>query len=166
MSEIGARPLGAVPVGGGRPASPPAKGCRMTRPGLPDVSSPKLTTRRLQRVTNLAVAVWLFAGVAQAAPPAEGSEDWNILAPHADWVRRLRLGIASCCDLADGRPVDARTRGDRWQVRWRPGQLEGAPTGWTDVPPAVLLRVANPTGFPIAFWHAGAVRCFVPPGGI
>ncbi len=100
---------------------------------------------------------------AYAAPPAEGSEDWEIMHPHADWIRQLQHGGVLCCTLADGRPVEARTRGDRWQVRWRPGQLEGAPTDWTDVPPEVVMSGHNPIGVPIAFWLAGVIRCFVPP---
>ena len=37
---------------------------------------------------------------------------------------------------------------------------------WTDVPPDVVLRMANPIGVPIAFWLGGVIRCFVPGGGI
>ena len=98
-----------------------------------------------------------------AAPPAVGSEDWLVMEPYADWIRSLQHQGVICCTIADGRPVEARTRGDRWQVRWRPGQLEGAPTEWTDVPPDVVMRGHNPTGLPIAFWLGGVIRCFVPP---
>lgn len=103
---------------------------------------------------------------AYAAPPAPGSEDWEVMSPFADWIRGLQRDGVLCCTMADGRPVQARTKGEHWQVRWRPGQLEGAPTDWIDVPPSVVLRVPNPIGMPIAFWLGGALRCFVPPGGI
>lgn len=103
---------------------------------------------------------------ADAAPPPVGSEDWEIMAPHADWIRWLQRDGVLCCTMADGRPVEARTRGDGWQIRFRPGQLAGAPTEWPDVPPAVVMRGANPIGVAIAFWLGGVVRCFVPPGGI
>lgn len=100
---------------------------------------------------------------AYAAPPPVGSEDWEILAPHSEWVRSLRRGALGCCDLSDGRPVDARIVGDRWQVRFRPGQLPTAPLHWTDVPRGAVLRISNPTGHPLAFWAAGQILCFVPP---
>lgn len=101
---------------------------------------------------------------ALAAPPAIGSEDHQILSPHGPWVRSLTIpgSGASCCDESDCRPVDARRGPNGWQVRWRPGQLPGAPTEWTDVPESAVLVRDNPTGIPIACWHGGAVRCFVP----
>lgn len=111
------------------------------------------------RALLLALALSLLA---HAAPPAPGTEDYEIMAPFADWIRGLQHEGIVCCTMADGRPVQARTRGDGWQVRWRPGQLEGAPTEWIDVPASVVLRVPNPTGMPIAFWLGGALRCFVP----
>lgn len=108
----------------------------------------------------------LISTAAHAAPPPVGSEDWEVMAPWSDWIRGLQHEGVICCTMADGRPVEARTRGDRWQVRWRPGQLTGAPTEWTDVPPDVVMRMANPIGVPIAFWLGGVIRCFVPAGGI
>lgn len=119
-----------------------------------------------------ALAAGLFAlavagSYAFGAPPPKGSEDWEILSPHAEWIRSVAtLDGSICCTIADGRPVDARSRGATWQVKWRPGQLEGAPTDWIDVPEDVVIRVPNPTGFPIAFWLQGKLRCFVPPGGV
>lgn len=101
---------------------------------------------------------------ALAAPPAIGSDDHQILSPHGPWVRSLTVpgSNASCCDESDCRPVDARRGPNGWQVRWRPGQLPGAPTEWTDVPESAVLVRDNPTGIPIACWYGGAVRCFVP----
>ncbi len=126
------------------------------------------------RVGVLAPAVALAAAMALlaqctrepalAAPPAIGSEDHQILAPHAPWVRSLTIpgSGSSCCDESDCRPVDARRGPNGWQVRWRPGQIPGAPTDWTDVPESAVLVRDNPTGIPIACWYGGAVRCFVP----
>lgn len=87
------------------------------------------------------------------------------MGPHKEWIENLRRGGVSCCSLADGRPVDARIHGGRWQVKWRTGQLPTAPLHWTDVPDAAVLRVPNPIGPPIAFWAAGQVLCFIPGSG-
>jgi hypothetical protein len=111
---------------------------------------------RAARAGLVAVLLGLAVPGARAAPPPVGSEDWQIMAPFSGWIRGLQHEGVVCCTMADGRPVQARSQGDRWQVKWRPGQLEGAPTDW----------VENPTGMPIAFWLAGVIRCFVPPGGI
>ena len=98
---------------------------------------------------------------AYAAPPAPGSEDAEAMSGHGEWVRGLRRGTVSCCDEADCRPVEARATADGWQVRWRPGQLAGAPTQWTPVPPDAVLVRENPIGLPIACWYGGRVQCFV-----
>ena len=103
---------------------------------------------------------------ADAAPPPVGSEDWEILAPHRDWIEGLQREGLLCCHMGDGRPVVARMVGDRWQVRWRPGQLQGAPTDWTDVPHDVVMRIPNPIGVALAFWWGNQIRCFIPPGGV
>ena len=111
---------------------------------------------------NLALALLLATTPASAAPPPVGSEDWEILSPYADWIRGLQRDGGRGCTSADGRPVEARTLGDRGPGRWRPGQLADAPTEWTDVPPEVVMHTANPIGVPIAFWLGGVIRCFVP----
>lgn len=122
-----------------------------------------LAGRRIALALALAVCAGLSGPLpGHAAPPPVGSEDWEIMAPYSEWIRGLQRGGVLCCTMADGRPVEARTRGDRWQVRWRPGQLEGAPTEWTDVPPDVVMHMPNPIGIPIAFWLNGQLRCFVP----
>jgi hypothetical protein len=107
----------------------------------------------------------LLAGTAIAAPPPVGSEDWAVMGPHSGWIEGLRRNGVSCCDSSDGRPVDARVHGGRWQVKFRSGQLPTAPLHWTDVEDAAVLRVANPVGQAIAFWAGGRVLCFVPPAG-
>lgn len=131
------------------------------------MSGARVSLRRgvLARLGLGLVAV-LAAGPAGAAPPAVGSEDWEIMAPHAEWIRGLQRAGILCCTMADGRPVEARSRGERWQVRWRPGQLAGTPEGWVDVPPDVVMHMHNPVGMAVVFWIAGEIRCFVPPGGV
>lgn len=107
-----------------------------------------------------------------AAPPPEGSEDWEIMHPYADWIQHQNGAQGWCCDVADGRPVDARMSQNHWQVRLlHPETLPNAPAGWVDVPDNALLHGRNPIGFPIAWFYHGAVRCFIPgsatqyPGG-
>lgn len=104
--------------------------------------------------------------LAWAAPPPVGSEDWEILHPHAEWIRGLQIEGVLCCSIADGRPVEARSRAGIWQVRWRVGQLDGAPTEWTDVPAEVVMKMHNPIGMPVAFWWGQQIKCFIPPGGV
>jgi len=111
----------------------------------------------------LALCLALAALPAYAAPPPVGSEDWAVMGPHSEWIRSLRRQGVSCCDLSDGRPVDARIQNGRWQVRFRAGQLPTAPLHWTDVHDDAVLRIENPIGPAIAFWAGGRVLCFVPP---
>jgi hypothetical protein len=103
------------------------------------------------------VALALWAIPAMAGPPAPGSEDHRLLAPHSDWIHSLRRGGVSCCDMSDGRVVQSRIVDGQWQVRFRPGSLAGVP-----VDEAAVLRIANPVGEAVAFWAGGRVLCFVP----
>lgn len=114
----------------------------------------------------LLLAALLSVGTVQAAPPPKGTEDYEIMADYADWIAQLHVDGVSCCSTADGRPVQARLHGEHWQVRFRAGQLPGAPTEWTDVRDAAVYRGANPVGVPIAWWFGGEIRCFAPPSGI
>ena len=74
-----------------------------------------------------------------------------------------------CCNVSDGRSVDARVTGDgHWQVHFlHPETLSTAklPPEWADVPDDAVLHSANPTGVPIAWWYSGAVHCFVAASG-
>lgn len=104
---------------------------------------------------------------AHAAPPAPGSEDYEILLPHRAWINGLAANGMRCCDWSDTRPVKVRTVGERWQVWFRRGQIAGAPSEqWLDVPASAVIRGDNPVGMAIASWWGGQVRCFVAPGGI
>lgn len=121
---------------------------------------------------TLALALCLSLGAckpqpAYAAPPAVGSEDWEIMRDHGEWVRNLKNNGVLCCSLSDTRPVQVRTFGGRWQVWIRKDQIAGAPfEQWLDVPDEAIIRGPNPVGMAIASWWGGKVRCFVPPGGI
>lgn len=119
--------------------------------------------RRLPPMVLAASLAW----PANAAPPAPGTEDYDILKPHGEWIRTLRANGMLCCDWSDTRPVKVRTVGDRWQIWLRPDQIIGAPVEqWLDVPDDAIIRGDNPVGMAIASWWGGRVRCFVPPGGI
>jgi hypothetical protein len=127
----------------------------------------EMARERLAAMGQVVLVLCALAASAQAAPPVVGSEDWEILHPHAAWINGLEAGGMRCCDWSDTRPVEARAGGAGWQVRFRAGQIAGAPHGvWMDVPEAAVLRLANPVGMPIASFWGGQVRCFVPPGGI
>lgn len=128
----------------------------------------------INRASHMAAAAhrWplvlaVVASTAVAAPPPVGSEDWEILEPHAEWIKGLTAAGMRCCDWSDTRPVRVRTVGDGWQVWLRKGQIEGAPAEqWLDVPPEAIIHGENPVGMAIASWWGGKVRCFVPPGAI
>ncbi len=125
---------------------------------------PALPASAVRAARGLALLIALFAGgLAQAAPPARGSEQWEILAPHRAWVEGVAGPQGTCCSLADGRAVEARRQGDRWQVLF-PAEA-GFPQGWQDVPEAAVLGGENPVGMPVAWWFQGQVRCFVPGSG-
>ena len=120
---------------------------------------------------RFAAAVIFSASVASSAawsaPPPVGSEDWEIMAPYAAWIETQHTADGRwCCTVADGRPVEARTRGDHWQVFISDAKFPNSPEGWADVPDDRVLHGANPTGFPIAWVMQGRVLCFAPAGGV
>lgn len=124
-------------------------------------------------VALVMVGAWVFAvmGPAHGAPPAVGSMDWQLMAPHREWTEDLKDNDGrGCCSMADCRPVDARLWNGSWQVRFRReqygGAMAGAPTDWTNVPPEALLIQENPTGVPIACFSGGKILCFVPAGAV
>lgn len=114
------------------------------------------------------VAVMLFfSSGARAAPPPEGSEDWQIMHPYVEWVtsQHDRRGFW-CCDIGDGRPVDARTIDDHWQVHVTPQHFLGQPDHWLNVPDDKIIKGSNPIGLPILWLLHGNVQCFAPPDGV
>lgn len=126
------------------------------------------------------VAIVFLSGCASAAPPPEGSDDWNIMHPYKDWVTSQHDGLGRwCCDIGDGRPVEARIEGDHWIVhivpkQWnddnstRPGPAvnSGLSDKWLPVPDEKITRNSNPTGNPILWLYQGRVQCFAPPDGV
>ena len=97
------------------------------------------------------VAPLLLSGVAGAQPPLDADP---ALAP---WFRSLlQPGTqVSCCSIADCRPTDYRTDGNRYEA------LIGGK--WLAVPPdKVLDRTDNPTGRAVVCWTPNrGIMCFV-----
>lgn len=56
-------------------------------------------------VAGALLSSFMAMNTAQAEPPPVGSEQWNMLAPHKDFIVKMRKpnGGTNCCDLADGR---------------------------------------------------------------
>ncbi len=103
-------------------------------------------------IGRLAFAIGLMmASGAHAVPPPDADP---ALAP---WFQGLRAPDTgqSCCSVADCRPTEARTRGDRYEVL-----IEGK---WMAVPSQrVLNRSDNPTGRAVVCWTpAQGIMCFV-----
>lgn len=112
----------------------------------------------------------LVALPAFAAPPPEGSEDWQIMHSFRDWVTSQHADNGYyCCDLSDGRPVDARINkeGD-WEAHVTDKHYPGASDHWVVVPRERILHRRNPVGVPILWYSIGTdhVFCFAPPDGV
>lgn len=113
------------------------------------------------RAMSIAIAgafAALLIGPCQAAPPAAGSEQAEILLPHRAWVKSLQNPVTKqqCCDLADCRVVIARIKGNHYEAFiGRDVFGRGAPNDWLPVPDEVVLRDgSNPVGLPVACWKA------------
>ncbi len=115
----------------------------------------------------LAVAAsFVLASPAHAAPPPVGSDDWQIMHPYAEWVttQHDRRGYW-CCDIGDGRPVEARIVDDHWEVHITKTHFPDEPEHWLIVPEGKITAGGNPTGTPIVWLLHGNVQCFAPPDG-
>jgi hypothetical protein len=123
----------------------------------------------------LALGCVVMATGARGAPPPVDSEDYLIMHPYADWVasQHDRQGYW-CCDLADGRPVDAQMRATvdsdgvervHWVVHVTPEHFPAEIDRWLTVPDETIIRGGNPTGAPILWLLHGNVQCFAPPDG-
>lgn len=119
----------------------------------------------------LAAFLCVGAAVANAAPPSPGSEDAELMADFADWVKAQHAGNGRlCCDIADGRPLhdDEIRRQDgktevfisrrHWANAPEPGQ-------WMVVPGDAIVHASNPLGMPIVWFFYGTVRCFIDGNG-
>ncbi len=118
----------------------------------------------------------LLCGAAKADPPPNADP---VLAP---WFQAQRVpGTAvSCCDVSDGRPVEYRMQGDRYEVYLTKESFPWIDEeGWKPVDPrSVLIGQDNPTGRAIAwvakneysfkdrFFERGSVMCFKPPSEV
>ena len=104
---------------------------------------------------------------ARAAPPPKDSEDWKVMHPYAEWVTSQHDTLGRwCCDIGDGRPVDARIVDDHWEVHVTPAHFPGEGDRWLAVPDEKITRNANPMGVPILWLYQGRVQCFCPPDGV
>ena len=113
-----------------------------------------------------AVMAFLLPVTAHAAPPPEGSEDWQLLMPYKEWVISQHDTLGRwCCDIGDGRPVEARISDDHWEVHVTPKHFPDEPDRWLVVPDEQIIRNANPTGTPILWLYNSKVQCFAPPDG-
>lgn len=113
------------------------------------------------RVVVLAV---LAALPVLAAPPAPGSEQSEMMAPHGDWIRRQRSATGvNCCDWSDGRvaqPHQVRRRPDGlWEVFYARGVWDDGTDVWLTVPPDAVLPQMSPIGMPVAWILRGRVLC-------
>ena len=127
---------------------------------------------RILRCSLLAAAL-LGVGPSVAAPPAPESEDAHIMAPYKTWIttRGDQRGI-KCCDIGDGRPVDADmativdsnlVRHTQWRAHVTPAHFPGQSDHWVMVPDEKIVPGTNPTGSPILWLYNGLVQCFAPP---
>ncbi len=123
----------------------------------------------------LAAAAALAHGAA-ASPPAPGSEDGQIMAPYQSWITtRSDQHNNACCDIGDGRPVEADlvtmiddddVRRTHWRAHVTPNHFPDQPDHWVVVPDEKIGPGANPTGSPILWLYKGLVQCFAPPAGL
>ena len=123
------------------------------------------------RLNVISVVVGLTLNVltipALAAPPPEGSEDWKVMIPYKEWITSQRDADGHwCCDIGDGRPVDARIDGDHYEVHITGEHFPGEDDHWLEVPKEKITRGVNPTGSPIVWLWMGHVQCFAPPDGV
>jgi hypothetical protein len=122
------------------------------------------------------IAAALVRPTAMAMPPAPGSEDAQIMEPYKAWITTRRDRYENpCCDLGDGRPVDAdtvtvvdpdRVRRTHWRAHVTPAHFPGEPDHWIIVPDEKIIVGKNPTGSPILWLYHGLVQCFAPPAGL
>jgi hypothetical protein len=107
----------------------------------------------------LPLALALLAGPAAARPPANADP---ALAP---WYNSLRTAHgASCCALADCRPVEYRVATDHYEALIG-AQFDVDPPRWVPVPNVRILRhTPNPVGRAVACWQPFfGILCFVLP---
>ena len=133
------------------------------------------------------LVILLVISAARADPPPIGSDDWKIMMPYRAWVEQQHDTLGRwCCDIGDGRPVEARivdkdanaltnsppapeldhVVGTHWEAHITPAHFPGETDRWVVIPPWKIVSGANPTGMPLLWMYRGRVQCFAPPAGV
>lgn len=122
---------------------------------------------------SLLAVTLVAAKAAIAAPPAPNTDDARIMEPFKEWIMtRTDQYRIPCCDIGDGRPVDAdivttvdqdRVRRTHWRAHVTPTHFPDQRDHWMEVPDDKIVPGANPTGTPILWLYNGLVQCFAPP---
>ena len=122
---------------------------------------------------SLFAAALFAARAAIASPPAPNSEDAQIMEPFKEWITtRADQNRNSCCDIGDGRPVEAdivtivdrdNVKRTHWRAHVTPTHFPAQEDHWVVVPDEKVVQGANPTGSPILWLYNGLVQCFAPP---
>lgn len=87
--------------------------------------------------------------------------------PYKEWVTSQHDSLGRwCCDIGDGRPVNAEIRDSSWWVHITPAHFPNEPDHWMQVPDERVTKGANPTGTPIVWLYRSKVQCFAPPDGV
>jgi hypothetical protein len=124
-----------------------------------------------------ALVMMLMITPALAAPPDEGSEDWQVMHPYKAWIEAQKQTAGnpggSCCDWSDGRPVTAlvcsaqpiKDAHDNWtcglgvisDIHWwafeEPRHWPGVRPHWVQIPDELVGHEINPVGLPM-MWIA------------
>jgi len=115
---------------------------------------------------TIILAAALAASAAYANPPDPNSDDYKLLAPYADWIRGVHSAAGLlCCSIADGRPTELRVVDGHYEAHITTNHWPDAPNAWLPVPPEAIVRVPNPTGWPIVWWYQHRIRCVVLGSG-
>lgn len=110
---------------------------------------------------GISLALIVALAVAAHGEPPAGADP--ALAPFFQSLKQPGSG-ASCCSVADCRPVKTRFSVTGLQA-FIGTQFPGGPNEWRDVPEDVIIRgVANQVGVPILCFLGGSVRCYLDGG--
>ena len=128
----------------------------------------------------------LLAAPAFAAPPPMDSDDWRIMGPYKEWATSQHdLAGRWCCDIGDGRPVDAEIFencnlppgdvpdkcpaqmpiGAHWWAHVTSEHWPDERDRWMMIPDEKITSGINPIGVPILWLYQSRVQCFAPPDG-
>lgn len=127
-----------------------------------------------RRLQPLVVAGFVLAAVsALAAPPSPDSPLIPRLAPYRAWIEGQWIHCHNpptdtcwCCNIADGRPVEAEQMPDgHWRAHVTPDLWPGQTDHWEDVDPAIHVEHSPfmAQGFLWRSPQTGRNYCFAPP---